>query len=205
MHLDALGVLDELTLCAHAIHVSRAEMEALAASGASVSHCPESAMKLASGIAPIPDMIALGIKTGLGTDGCASNNDLDLFSEMSFAARVHKVFRGDPLAFPAEQALRAATSGGAAAIGLGSEIGGIEPGKKADLIALDIRQPHLTPIYDPVSHIVYAARGSDVKSVWVDGRQVVEDGRVLTADEGLVLAEAQRMAGRFAGTKINGK
>ena len=193
MHLDALGVLDELTLCAHGIWLSKDEILSIAKSGASVSHCPESAMKLGSGIAPIPDMISSGVTVGLGTDGCASNNDLDLFSEMGFAAKIHKVFRKDPLACPAEQALWMATLGGASALGLGNETGSIEPGKKADLIALSLNQPHLMPIYDPVSHIVYAARGSDVRFVWVDGRQVIEDGRLLTADEADVMSEAKRM------------
>lgn len=200
MHLDTLGLLDELTLCAHGIWLSRDEIRSIAKSGASVSHCPESAMKLGSGIAPIPDMISSGVKVGLGTDGCASNNDLDLFSEMAFAAKIHKVFRKDPLACPAEQALWMATLGGASALGLENETGSIEPGKKADLIALDLNQPHLTPMYDPVSHIVYAARGSDVRFVWVDGRQVLEDGRLLTVDEAEVIAEAKRM-----GLEISGK
>jgi 5-methylthioadenosine/S-adenosylhomocysteine deaminase len=200
MHLDTLGVLDELTLCAHGIWLSKDEIRSIAKSGASVSHCPESAMKLGSGIAPIPDMISSGVKVGLGTDGCASNNDLDLFSEMGFAAKIHKVFRKDPLACPAAQALRLATLGGASAIGLGNETGSIEPGKKADLIALDLNQPHLTPMYDPVSHIVYAARGSDVRFVWVDGRQVLEDGRLLTVDEAEVMTEAKLM-----GLEISGK
>ncbi len=193
MHLDSLGVLDELTLCAHGIWLSKDEILSIAKSGASVSHCPESAMKLGSGVAPIPDMISSGVKVGLGTDGCASNNDLDLFSEMGFAAKIHKVFRKDPLACPAEQALGMATLGGASALGLQNEIGSIEPGKKADLIALSLDQPHLTPLYDPVSHIVYAARGSDVRFVWVDGRQIVKDGRLLTVDETEVISEAKRM------------
>jgi len=200
MHLDALGVLDEATLCAHGIWLSQDEILSIAKSGASISHCPESAMKLGSGVAPVPDMISCGVNVGLGTDGCASNNDLDLFSEIGFAARVHKVFRKDPLACPAEQALRMATLGGASALGLENEIGSIEPGKKADLIALNLNQPHLTPMYDPVSHIVYAARGSDVRFVWVDGRQVVKDGRVLTVDEAEVMSEAKRM-----GLEISGK
>ncbi len=193
MHLDVLGILDELTLCAHGIWLSKDEILSIAKSGASVSHCPESAMKLGSGIAPIPDMISSGVTVGLGTDGCASNNDLDLFSEMGFAANIHKVFRKDPLACPAEQVLRMATLGGASALGLGNETGSIEPGKKADLIALNLNQPHLMPMYDPVSHIVYAARGSDVRFVWVDGRQVLKDGRLLAVDEAEVLSEAKRM------------
>jgi 5-methylthioadenosine/S-adenosylhomocysteine deaminase len=193
MLLDSLGVLDELTLCAHGIWLSRDEILAIASRGASISHCPESAMKLASGVAPVPDMISLGVKVGLGTDGCASNNDLDLFSEMGSAAKVHKVFRKDPVACPAWQALMMAVAGGASALGLGNEIGSIEPGKKADLIALSLNQPHLTPIYDPVSHIVYTARGSDVRFVWVDGRQIVKDGRVLTVNETEVISEAARI------------
>ena len=200
MHLDTLGVLDELTLCAHGIWLSKDEILSIAKSGASVSHCPESAMKLGSGVAPIPDMISSGVKVGLGTDGCSSNNDLDLFSEMGFAAKIHKVFRKDPLACPAEQVLRMATLGGASALGLGNETGSIEPGKKADLIALNLNQPHLTPMYDPVSHIVYAARGSDVRFVWVDGIQIVKDGQVLTVDEAGVMSEAKRM-----GLAIRGK
>ncbi len=150
-------------------------------------------MKLGSGVAPIPDMLSHGIKVSLGTDGCASNNDLDLFSEMDFAAKVHKVFRKDPLACSAEQALGMATLGGASALGLSNEIGSLEPGKKADLIALSLDQPHLTPIYDPVSHIVYAARGSDVKFVWVDGQQIVKDARILSVDETRVVSEAKRI------------
>ncbi len=192
MHLDSLDVLDELTLCAHGIWLAEEEILAVAKSGASISHCPESAMKLASGIAPVPDLISAGLNVGLGTDGCASNNDLDLFSEMGFAARVHKVFRNDPLACPAEQALRMATLAGASALGLKDEIGSIEPGKKADLVALSLNQPHLTPVYDPVSHIVYAARGSDVRFVWVDGRQVVNNGQILTVNEVEILSEANR-------------
>jgi 5-methylthioadenosine/S-adenosylhomocysteine deaminase len=193
MLLDSLGVLDELTLCAHGIWLSNDEILSIARSGASISHCPESAMKLGSGIAPVPDMISLGVKVGLGTDGCASNNDLDLFSEMDFAAKVHKVFRNDPLACPAEQALRMATIGGASVLGLEDEIGSIERGKKADLIALSLNQPHLAPVYDPVSHIVYAARGSDVRLVWVDGQQIVKDGRVLSVNETDVISEATRL------------
>ena len=198
MHLGALGVLDELTLCAHGIWLSTEEIRLLAASGASISHCPESAMKLGSGIAPLADLNAMGVKVGLGTDGCASNNDLDLFSEAGFAARAHKVFTKDALACPAETALRMATMGGASALGLQEEIGSIEAGKKADLVALDLRQPHLTPLYDPVSHIVYAARGSDVTFVWVDGRLVVNNREVLTVNEAEILSEVNRVGKRIS-------
>ncbi|MDR3556436.1 MAG: amidohydrolase [Syntrophobacteraceae bacterium] len=199
MHLDALGVLDELTLCSHAIWLTEEEIRLIANSGAAISHCPESNMKLGSGIASLPELAALGVKIGLGTDGCASNNDLDLFSEAGFAARLHKVFRNDALACPAEMALRMATTGGARALGLQEEIGSIQPGKKADLVALHLDQPHLTPLYDPVSHIVYAARGSDVRFVWVDGRLVVKDRQVLTVNEAGLISETKRMGNRIAG------
>ena len=192
MHLHALGVLDELTLLAHAVWLSKDEIRLVAQSSASIAHCPESNAKLGSGVAPVPDLASFGIKIGLGTDGCASNNDLDLISEAGFAARLHKVFRNDALACPAEMALRMATTGSAAALGLQDEIGSIQAGKKADLVALDLEQPHLTPVYDPVSHIVYAARGGDVRFVWVDGRMVVKDRLVLTVDEAEIILEAKR-------------
>jgi 5-methylthioadenosine/S-adenosylhomocysteine deaminase len=201
MHLAALGVLDELTLCAHAVWLAPEEIRLLAQSSASVSHCPESNAKLASGIAPVHDLAAFGVKIGLGTDGSASNNDLDLISEAGFAARLHKVFRKDALACPAETALRMATMGSAAALGLQDEIGSIQPGKRADLVALDLDQPHLTPLYDPVSHIVYAARGGDVRFVWIEGRMVVQDRRLLTVDEADILSEAKRMGDRILAFK----
>jgi 5-methylthioadenosine/S-adenosylhomocysteine deaminase len=197
IHLDNLGLLDDRTLCAHAIWMSEQEMHLFAHKGASVAHCPESAMKLGSGVAPVVDMASLGVKVGLGTDGCASNNDLDLFSEAGFAARLHKVFRNDAQACPAREALRMATTGGACALGLQDEIGSIQPGKKADLVALSLEQPHLSPLYDPISHIVYAARGGDVSHVWVDGRLVVKDRQVLTVKEGSVLSDAKRMGERI--------
>ncbi len=197
MHLQSLGVLDELTLCAHGTWVNDDEIRILARTGASVSNCPESNMKLASGVAPISALLSAGVRVGLGTDGCASNNNLDLFSEMDTAAKLHKVFLDDPLAFPAGQVLAAATREGAYALGLGSEIGSLEAGKKADLIAIDLNQPHLIPLYDPVSHLVYSARGSDVAFVWVDGKQVVSGGKVLSVDEAGILAEAREMGKRI--------
>lgn len=191
--LGDLGILDERTICAHAIWLSDEEIAMFAGSGASISHCPESAMKLGSGIAAVPDMISQGVRVGLGTDGCASNNDLDLLSELDFAAKIHKVFRKDPLACPAGQVIGMATLGGAAALGLDREIGSIEPGKKADLIALSLNQPHMMPMYDPAAQIVYSARGSDVRFVWVDGREVVRDGCVLSVDEADIISRAKRM------------
>ncbi|MHC1725138.1 MAG: amidohydrolase family protein [Syntrophobacteraceae bacterium] len=198
IHLDSLGVLDELTICAHGIWLSQEEKEILARTGASISHCPESAMKLASGIAPIPELIASGVRVGLGTDGCASNNDLDLFREMDMLAKLHKVFSKDPLACPADQALFMATLGGASALGLGEQTGSIQPGKKADLIAISLDQPHLVPVYDPVSLIVYAARGSDVRFSWIDGNLVLSEGKLLSVDEAGILAEARLRGAEIA-------
>jgi 5-methylthioadenosine/S-adenosylhomocysteine deaminase len=193
-HLDCLGILDHLTLCAHAVWIDQEEIELLADRKATISHNAESNMKLASGIAPVPRMLAAGIKVGLGTDGCASNNNLDLFSEMDKVAKLHKVVHRDPVVCPAPQVLRMATRDGAAALGWESEIGSLEVGKKADFIAIDLNQAHLTPLYHPESHLVYAVKGSDVRHVWIDGKQVVRDRQVLTADETEVIAAVRALS-----------
>lgn len=195
--LDRLGILDENTLCAHCVWLDPQEIKVLAARSIGVAHCPESNMKLASGTSPVPDMLAAGMKIGVGTDGCASNNNLDLLPEMDMASKLHKVFRKDALACPAPQSLAMGTRLGAEAIGWGSEIGAIRPGKKADIAVIDIRQPHLTPLYNPVSTLVYAARGSDVRFVWVDGRQVVSEGRVVTVDVAEVMRKVKIIAERI--------
>ncbi|MCE5334769.1 MAG: amidohydrolase [Desulfobacteraceae bacterium] len=197
-HLSGLGILDSLTLCAHSIWLTNEEILAIARSDASISHCPESAMKLASGVAAISDFLSHGARVGLGTDGSASNNDLDMFSEMDTCAKLHKVVNNDPTACPAETVLKMATLGGACAIGLGEETGSLEAGKKADIVLIDLNRAHITPLYDPVSHIVYSALRSDVKAVWVDGRQVVAHGKVLTVDQKDVLAEANRIGAIIA-------
>ena len=145
-----------------------------------VSHNPESNMKLASGVAPVPEMIALGISVGLGTDGCASNNNLDLFAEMDTAAKLHKVQHMDTTVMDAVTVLRMGTIEGARALGLEREIGSLEKDKKADVIILDINKPHLTPLYNPYSHIVYAAKGNDVSHTIINGRIVMEDRRLKT-------------------------
>ncbi len=198
LYLESLGVLDELSLCAHGVWLSEAETAALARTGAGVAHCPESNMKLGSGTAPVPLLAAAGVTLGLGTDGSASNNDQDLFSEMDTAAKLHKVFGNDPTACPARQVLKMATSGGAAALGLGEVAGSIEAGKKADLVALNLGRPHLAPLYDPVSHLVYCAGRSDVRFVWVDGVQLVADGAAVGIDEAEILAEVNGIARRIA-------
>lgn len=181
LYLDSLGILDANTLCAHGVWLDEGEMGRLAERGSRVAHNPQSNMKLASGVAPIEALRASGVCVGLGTDSCASNNDLDLFQEMDHAAKLSKVMRLDPTVSKAREVLAMATREGARAIGWGKQIGSLEIGKKADLIALDLCQPHLTPLYDPVSAIVYCAKGSDVRHVWLDGRLAVEDREVTSA------------------------
>jgi 5-methylthioadenosine/S-adenosylhomocysteine deaminase len=160
--------------------VDESDIETIAHRGAAVSIATESNMKLASGIAPTPEIRAAGIPTGLGTDGAASNNDLDMFGEMGMTAKLQKARLLDPTAMNARSTLTLATRGGAEAIGLGDITGSLEAGKQADIVILDTGSPHLTPIYSPISHAVYAARGSDVRDVMVAGRLVVENGKLTT-------------------------
>jgi 5-methylthioadenosine/S-adenosylhomocysteine deaminase len=181
-YLDKIGILDSHTLLVHAIWLKPGDMELIAAAGAAVSVATESEMKLASGIAPVPEFIRAGIAVGLGTDGCASNNDQDLFREMDVTAKLHKVNTLDPTVMDAKTVLSLATIGGARAIGLDREIGSLEIGKQADVIVVDTRRPHLFPMYSPVSHLVYNAKGSDVRDVIVAGRVILKDHRLLTLD-----------------------
>ncbi len=193
-HLHKLGLLSSRLLADHGVVLSEADMNLLAASGAGVAHCPESNMKLASGIAPVVDLLAKGVPVGLGTDGCASNNNLDLLQEMDTAAKLQKVHRLDPTALPATQALDLATINGARVLGLEKKVGSLAPGMQADLVVIDLDRPHLTPIYDPYSHLVYAAGGADVQTVLVHGRVVVRDRRILTFDLEETLARARELA-----------
>ncbi len=203
-HLERLGLLDEGTLCAHAVWMDEEEIQILARSRAGVSHNLESNLKLASGIAPVPAMLQAGIPVGLGTDGCASNNDLDLFSEMSLTAKIHKAVSGNPTVCSAREVLLMATQWGAQVLGLGSVTGSLEVGKRADLIAIQLNQAHLTPLYDPVSHLVYAARSTDVRHVWIDGVAIVRDRVVQTADVSQILKKAQAI-GKKIGTALLGE
>jgi 5-methylthioadenosine/S-adenosylhomocysteine deaminase len=193
-HLHRLGVLDEKTIAIHAIWVDDEEIDILGDCGVKVSHCPESNMKLASGICPLTKLIDRGIAVGLGTDGAASNNDLDMFGEMDKAAKVDKVMRMDPTIMGAETVLRMATIGGAEVLGLEKEIGSIEPGKRADIIILDTKKPHLTPLYNPYSHIVYSASGADVKTSIINGRVVMKDRRLTTLDVDEAMAKVAKIA-----------
>jgi 5-methylthioadenosine/S-adenosylhomocysteine deaminase len=201
-HLYRLGLLNRRLLADHAVVLSIADRMLLAASGAGVAHCPESNMKLASGIAPVADLLRRGVPVGLGTDGCASNNNLDLIQEMDTAAKLQKVHCMDPTVLPAPTALSLATSGGARVLGLEKEVGALAPGLKGDLIVIDLDQPHLTPLYDPYSHLVYAATGADVQTVLVHGRVVVQDRRLLSFDLAETLARARELAGGLLAKKV---
>jgi len=198
-HLADLGVLSERLVADHCVVLSNDDMDLLKHFDVKVSHNPESNMKLASGIAPVPELLGRGVCVGLGTDGCASNNDLDLFSEMDTAAKLHKVAAHDPTAANAGTVLGMATTSGARVLGMENSIGSLAPGKKADLIVVDTNKPHLTPMYNPVSHLVYAARGDDVAATIIGGRVVMEDGNLWTIDLERVMEKAAAIARNIAG------
>jgi 5-methylthioadenosine/S-adenosylhomocysteine deaminase len=181
--LNDIGYLDERFIAFHGVYLDEEDMTILAGQGCKVVHNPESNMKLASGVAPVPEMLKHGITVGLGTDGCASNNNLDLFQEMDTAAKLHKVHRLDPTVMNAETVLRMATCEGAKALGMGHLVGCLKTGMKADLIVLGLNKPHLTPLYHPCSHLVYSANGADVDTVFINGKLVMENRRLLTIDE----------------------
>jgi 5-methylthioadenosine/S-adenosylhomocysteine deaminase len=196
-HLNRAGVLGPGFVAVHAVHLSDAEQDVLADTGTRVVHCPECNMKLASGAAPVWDLMKKGVTVALGTDGAASNNNLDLFEEMRSASLMAKLVTGDPESLHAGAALRMATTDGARALGLDDHIGTLTDGKLADLIVIDLNRPHLTPLYDPTSHLVYSARGSDVRHVFVNGRQVVQDGHMTTIDEEQLKTKVAAMAAKI--------
>jgi 5-methylthioadenosine/S-adenosylhomocysteine deaminase len=189
--LHRLGATGPNFIAIHAVHLDPADIDLLVTHGGHVVHCPASNMKLGCGIAPIAAYLARGINVALGTDGAASNNRQDLFGEMRLAALLAKVSTGDPAAFPAAQALRAATLGGAQALGIDADVGSLTPGKAADLVAVDLGGIATTPCYDPISHLVHAAGREAVTDVWVDGRRVVAGRRLTTADEAALLGRAR--------------
>jgi 5-methylthioadenosine/S-adenosylhomocysteine deaminase len=194
MHLRDLGVLDSQTLAAHCIWLNEEEQAILAQYDVRVSHSPQSNMKLAAGIAPVPAMQARGITVALGTDGSASNNDLDLFQEMDTAAKIHKIALMDPTVMDARRVVRMATTDGARALGLEDRIGSLEVGKAADLIILDLNQPHLTPMYNPFSHLVYAVTGADVITTIINGNVVMEDRKLRHLDLETIMKEVNGIA-----------
>jgi len=193
-YLESIGFWGPRTLAAHGVWVTPAEIRILARRHVAVSHNPESNMKLASGTAPVLAMQRAGVVVGLGTDGAASNNDLDMFEAMRQAALLQKHASGDPRAMPARSALELATINGARALGLDREIGSLEPGKRADVITVSMAAGRQTPMYDPLSHLVYVTRGDDVQMTVVNGRVLMRDRKVMVLDRAAVIAEAQAMA-----------
>jgi len=193
-YLESLGFLGPGVLAAHAVWVSEPEIAILKARGVGVSHNPESNMKLASGTAPVPAYLAAGIPLGLGTDGAASNNDLDMFEAMRTASFLHKLHSNDPRVVDAKTALTMATIGGARALGMDSRIGSLEPGKRADLIVVSMSTARQTPMYDPISHLVYTTHGDDVQTTIVNGKVLMRGRKVLTLDEDAVLKEARMLS-----------
>jgi len=197
--LHRAGLFSYPVLAAHCVHLNDDDMKLLAEHRVGVAHCPESNMKLASGVAPVARMLDAGITVGLGTDGAASNNNLDMVEETRTAALLQKVHTGDPTVIPAHRALAMATRDGARALGLGEEIGTIEVGKRADLVVWERHAPHLCPAFNVFADLVYAARASDIHTVIVDGRIIMRNREVLTLDEEKVMAEAARRARRLVG------
>jgi 5-methylthioadenosine/S-adenosylhomocysteine deaminase len=193
-YLDSIGFLGPGVLAAHAVWVNEADMALLKSRGVGVSHNPESNMKLASGIAPVKAYLAANLAIGLGTDGAASNNDLDMFGAMRAASFLQKVATSDPTAVSARAAVQMATIGGARALGMDKQIGSLEPGKRADMIIVSMSAARQTPMYDPFSHLVYVTRGDDVQTTIVNGNVLMRDRKVLTLDGPAVLRDAKRWA-----------
>ncbi len=203
-YLDSLGLLDRNTLFAHGIHLSDADIELLAERETAIVHCPQSNLKLASGAARLPQMLSAGVRVGLGTDGAASNNDLNMWGEINSAALLHKLVNNDPTVANARTIVRMATRSGADILGMGDRLGSLEVGKQADLILIDMEQPHLVPLYDIYSHLAYAVNKADIRIVIVEGQIIMRDGQLMYVDEKVLLHKAREMAAdigpRFAVT-----
>jgi 5-methylthioadenosine/S-adenosylhomocysteine deaminase len=193
-----MGLVGPGLAAVHMTHLEASEIEILVDAGAHVVHCPESNLKLASGFCPVAKLLDAGVNVALGTDGAASNNDLNMLGEMRTAALLGKGVAGSAAALPAAAALRMATINGARALGLDDEIGSLEAGKSADLVALDLRDSHTQPLYHPVSQLVYAASQQQVRQVWVRGQQLIRDGLPTRLDAARVLASAQTWGERLA-------
>ncbi|MDE6069769.1 MAG: amidohydrolase, partial [Alistipes sp.] len=197
-HLDALGLLDERTIGAHCVWVDDKDIDILTRRGVIVSHNPQSNMKIASGVAPVARMLERGVRVTVGTDGTCSNNDLDMFEELRTAAFLQKSATGDPLVLPAYEALRLATANGARAMGHpDGELGVLQAGALADLIVIDLQKPHLQPIHDAVSNLVYCGKAADVDTVVIDGRVVVENRRIAGLDLGQLYRDAAAAVARI--------
>ena len=199
--LAELGLLAPNVLACHCVELTENDISLLQRFDVKVAHNAESNMKLASGVAPIPELLKKGICVGLGTDGCASNNNLDLFLEMDTVAKLHKARTLDPTVMDASTVLKMATINGARALGLDQIIGSLETGKKADLIIIDTNKPHLTPMYHPVSHLVYAAVGSDVSTSIINGTVVMENGELKTMDVGGVMDDVNKITRKITASQ----
>jgi 5-methylthioadenosine/S-adenosylhomocysteine deaminase len=196
-YLDRLGFLGARVVAAHVVHATADELALLHQRGVGVVHNPQSNMKLGSGVAPLTTMLQLGVTVGLGTDGAASNNSLDLFAEMKAAALLQKVHHGDACALKASDVLRMATVAGARTLGLEAETGSLEVGKRADLIVVNLRAPHQIPLYDVISQLVYATKASDVETVIIGGKIVMAGRRVHTVPEGELRRQVERFRRRI--------
>ncbi len=192
--LKDIGYLDEHLIAFHCVCMSEEDIKLFADNGCKAGHNPASNMKLASGVAPIPEMIEAGITVGLGTDGCASNNTLDMIKEMSTAAKLHKIARLDPTVMDAQTVVRMATIESAKALGMENTTGSLEAGKKADIIIIGLNEPHLTPLYNEYSHLVYAMSGADVDTVIINGKVVMENRKLLTINEEEVMQKVREIA-----------
>jgi len=193
-HLAQIGFLGPRLVADHCVALTEKDMDILADHDVKVAHNPESNMKLASGVAPVPDMLKKGITVGIGTDGCASNNDLDLFQEMDTLAKIHKVHTMDPTVMDAVTVTTMATSGGGKVLAMEDRIGSLTPGKQADIIILDTRRPHMVPMYNAYSHLVYVFSGGDVRTTIVAGQVLMEDRRFLSLDVNQVMADVNEIA-----------
>jgi 5-methylthioadenosine/S-adenosylhomocysteine deaminase len=198
-HLNDIGFLSERVSAAHCVWLTDKEIEILAGQKVGVSHCIESNLKLASGIAPVPKLLKAGVKVAFGTDSAASNNDLSILGEMATAGKVHKAAFQDPTVLDSKTALLMATRNGAELFGLGDKTGSIKRGKRADLVLADLNKPHLKPMYDIYSHITYCMRSSDIDTVMVNGKIVVSNGSHTTLDEEEVLAKAELWSKKIKG------
>ena len=198
-HIEALGLLDAATVCIHAVWLDAEDITILRESGAHVVVCPQSNCKLSSGVAPVIKMLRAGVNIGLGTDGCASNNSLDMFREMDILAKLHKVTQGDATALPARCALRCATTKASRAAEH-SPTGEIAVGNRADLILVNLRAPHLTPFYNQ-DLLVYAAKGSDVATVIIDGKCVMREREILSVDMEETLRTVEKLAEKLASAR----
>ena len=193
-YLDELEILDRNTVLAHGIHLCDADIDLLAERETGIVHCPQSNLKLASGAMRLPNLLAAGVRVGLGTDGAASNNDLNMWGEINSTAMLHKFVSNDPTVANARTVVKMATREAADILGMGDQLGSLEIGKRADLILIDLEQPHLVPLYDIYSHLAYAINRADVSTVIVEGQLVMLDRQLLNVDEREILRQAREMA-----------